>query len=312
MKVSVVVTVFNETNTISKLISSLENQSLRPDEIIVVDGGSTDNTVEILRHCQKKNGSIKLLIEKCSRSEGRNLGIEISRNNIVVITDAGCIADSNWIKRITKTLNCLDLKVIAGFYKMITRNNFQKAESVFLGILPSKMNKNYLPSTRSMAFNKKVWGLVGGFPESMNDAAEDTLFNYRLIENKIEIETIKNAIVEWELPKNLKEFYKKIYGYAKGDLKSKIWFFPGNVVISHNIKALTIFFRYFLGLFIIVSSIDLKLFPVLPIILISIYFYWSFSKVFREYKNIKASIWGIFLQFTADMAVMKGFIDGIF
>jgi glycosyltransferase involved in cell wall biosynthesis len=58
--ISVICTVKNEEKTIEKLINSLINQRLRPMEIIIVDGGSTDNTWKLISKISKKyKGLIK-------------------------------------------------------------------------------------------------------------------------------------------------------------------------------------------------------------------------------------------------------------
>ncbi|KKT57567.1 MAG: Glycosyl transferase, family 2, partial [Candidatus Amesbacteria bacterium GW2011_GWA1_44_24] len=54
LHVSVVITVFNEQSTLDKLINSLKNQSLSPYEVIMVDGGSTDKTFDILKSWSHK------------------------------------------------------------------------------------------------------------------------------------------------------------------------------------------------------------------------------------------------------------------
>ena len=77
MNVSICITVFNEEESIGPLLDSILSQTQKADEIVVVDGGSTDRTLEIISHYQKRFGGIKLLKEKCSRAKGRNLGVEI-------------------------------------------------------------------------------------------------------------------------------------------------------------------------------------------------------------------------------------------
>jgi glycosyltransferase involved in cell wall biosynthesis len=312
MKVSVVCTVLNEEKSIIALLDSLGKQKTKAGEIIIVDGGSTDRTIEIVQHYLKRDRTIKLLVEKCSRAKGRNFGIDIARNQIIAIIDAGCIADTEWLKKITQPFTDKDIDIVAGFYKMIAKNSFQRAASIFLGVFPNKFDIGYQPSARSMAFRKSIWEKLGGFPESMDDTAEDTLFNYKAIKEGVKISRMKNAVVEWGMPRNIKEFFKKIFSYAKGDAKTKIWFYPGKGIKSHNIKSLLVIIRYLLGIFIVYFSIINKVFPTLPIILLIFYSFWAFSKVYQENKNILPSLWGIILQYVSDVGVICGFINGLF
>ncbi|CAN5359060.1 glycosyltransferase family 2 protein [soil metagenome] len=280
MKVSLCITVFNEEKSIERLLESLEKQTRKADEIIIVDAGSTDKTIEII----KKYSEVKLTISKrASISKGRNIAITKAKYEIIVMTDAGCICDKNWIKNITKPFDKKETDVVAGFYNMAGNTNFQKALKPFLGIMPEKFDQNnFLPSTRSIAFRKKVWEKVNGFDKRFDKAGEDTDFNIKILKNNFKVVRVKNALVDWEVPNNLISAMKKFYYYARGDAQSKR-------ISKHNIKVLTIFGRYFL--FIIFWPI---------IIVYLIYAYW------------KAGLWGTIIQVSSDFAIMAGFTNGIF
>jgi glycosyltransferase involved in cell wall biosynthesis len=312
MRVSVVITVLNEEKTVAGLLDSLLAQDRQADEIVIVDGGSTDRTGEIIRHFQQKDRSIRVLIEKCSRAKGRNIGIDIARNEIIAMTDAGCIPENDWLEKITKPLSDKDVEVVAGYYQPSGKSALSKAEFVYLGVLLGKFDTNFLPSTRSMAFKKSVWEKVGGFPENLKDTAEDTGFNYKLIKNSVKITPVKNAVVEWGMPQNINEFFKKIFAYAKGDAQSKIWIFPTKGFSSHNIMALLVIFRYLAALVLLVLILRNQ-FP-LPLFgfLVLVYMFFSFRKVYGTSAGFKAGLWGIPLQFASDLGVMAGFIYGIF
>lgn len=301
MNISVCITVLNEEQSIGKLLNSLLRQTKKANEIVIVDGGSTDSTIEIINHYQKRFSGIKLLKEKCTRGRGRNLVVEMARNEIIAMTDAGCVAREDWLEKITAPLSELEIDVVAGFYKMIAKNSMHKAMRVFLGVMPDKFDINFLPSTRSVAFRKSIWEKVGGFPEEIN-TAEDTVFNYKLIKNKAKISRVKDAVVKWGMPSTIYDLGYKIYEYANGDGRTKIWLFPGKGLESHNIKAVFIILRYLVGLMFLVLSLKQPVFTLYLSVLISLYLIFAFRK---------AKIWGIPLQFMSDFAVIMGFIHGL-
>ena len=315
MNVSICITVKNEEESIGRLLDSLLAQSKRANEIVIVDGGSSDKTLEIIGHYQKRFSNLKLLKEKVSRAKGRNLGIEVARNEIVVLTDAGCVARRDWLKNITAPFENPEVEVVAGFYHMVASfayqkvasfaykmTTFEKAETVFLGVSPDKFDVTFLPSTRSIAFRKSTWESIGGFSEKLTDTAEDTTFNFKILKTGVKIVRVKNAIVEWGMPKDLTEFFWKVFSYAKGDVKTKIVIFPTKGLTSHNIKAFLVLLRYLVGITLLIFSFYITPLFSFLILLVLTYFIWAYRK---------AGFWGVVLQITSDFAVMSGFLTGL-
>lgn len=312
MNISICITVLNEEYSISKLLDSLLVQSKKASEIIIVDGGSIDKTVEIIKHYQKKYSLIKLVVNKSTRAEARNIAVDLAKSEIVAMTDAGCITDLDWLKNITTPFETGKVDVVAGFYTMTGKTKLQKAMSVYMGVTPKRFNQKFLPSTRSIAFTKKIWEEVGGFPEKAEGTAEDTLFNLKLVQNKAKISRMKNATVEWGMPETISDFYLKIKNYAKGDAKSNNWIFPGKGIMSHNIKVLSVFVRYLLALTLFLFSLFGNLSFAYLLICILTYLVWAFRKVYLEFNDRKVALWGTVAQIVSDFAVMEGFLLGIF
>jgi cellulose synthase/poly-beta-1,6-N-acetylglucosamine synthase-like glycosyltransferase len=304
LKVSVCITIFNESKeTVKSLLDALNSQTLKPDEIIMVDASASPISNQF------SNSNLQLLHRAgVSRAEGRNIAIKQARNEIIAITDAGCVPDRNWLYEIIKLFSPTSPKatkgadVVSGGYRMIAENSFQQAESIFLGVKSSDMSDGFMPSARSMAFTKTIWKKAGGFPEKLGNTAEDTLFNVELLKVGAKFVTAKKAIVDWYLPNNIRDFALKIYGYAKGDAESNIWWHPVKKWRTHNLKIMTVFARYVVGLLLFALIFQYTVFTLYLYILISLYLLFAF---------IKARIWGIVLQFISDFAVMAGFLRGI-
>jgi glycosyltransferase involved in cell wall biosynthesis len=311
MKVSVCITVLNAEELITPLLQSCLTQTKKADELVIVDGGSKDRTVEIVAHFQKKDRRIKLLKEKCLRARGRNLAIEVSRNRVIAMTDAGCIPKKDWLEKITRPLIHPEVDIVAGVYETVADSPMQKALGVFLGFPLSGFSDDFLPTTRSIAFRKEVWEEVGGFPEREENSAEDTEFNEKAEKLGKKYSRVKDAVVEWGIPKTLTEGLKTMGDYAKWDARYGNWFNKKHFFASHNIHVLSIFLRYMLGIGLVFCG--LKSTPLLWLAAAGfiLYLLWAFRKVYREYPIFKVSVWGPIIQVASDVFVMKGFLEGL-
>lgn len=87
---SVIIPNYNKEKYIEKCIDSILNQTLVPNEIIVVDDCSEDNSVEIIKKLQKQNNIIKgiFLKENEGVSNARDVGIKFSKSNYITVIDS--------------------------------------------------------------------------------------------------------------------------------------------------------------------------------------------------------------------------------
>ncbi len=200
MKISFIATVFNEQGSIIRFLESIFNQSIPPDEIIVVDGGSTDDTLSEISKFKfpqrKNNPNIKILFKKGNRSLGRNEAIKNAKGDVILSSDAGCVLEKDWVKEILKPFKNKNTDVVAGYYKSVAKNSFQKSLIPYVLVMPDNINENdFLPATRSMAFKKSIWKKAGGFDEKLSHN-EDYAFANKLkeincLDNKIQNLTFK-------------------------------------------------------------------------------------------------------------------------
>jgi len=315
IKVSICITVLNEGKSISSLLDSLLAQSTKPTEIVIVDGGSSDNTAQIIRHYQKKDKRIRFVVEPGSVAHGRNAAVELSRFPIITQIDAGCVARKDWLQKLITPFKHKEVDVVAGFYYMSAKTSLQKAMNVYHGVPPERFDAtSFLPSASSVAFRKKVWEVVGGYSEKLNKAGEDTLFIYEVINKGFDIVRVKEAIVDWQETADfsLSDSLKKFYQYANGDAQAGIWWHPKKQLATHNIKVTAIFIRYFIGITLLILSVKQTALLLPLVLLVLLYLVWPIIKWRDVIYDFGARLWLPLVQLSSDLAVMAGFISGIF
>lgn len=307
MKISFIATSFNEEKSIGLLMESLLDQTRIPDEIVIIDGGSFDATVKKIKSYDKKfkYKKVRFVIytKKGNRSVGRNEAIKMSRGDIVVCSDAGCILDKKWVEFITNPFLKNNIDVVAGYYKGKSKNVFQKCLVQYVLVMPDKVDSNaFLPASRSMAFKKEVWEQAGGFPEEYSHN-EDYVFAKKLKKLRYKIFFEKRALVEWIPPKSHRNAFAMFFRFAMGDIQAKIL----------RPKVLFIFLRYILGIFLLVYVIiskDMAAGYGLLVLFVA-YYLWAIAKNYKYVNRPEAIFILPILQISSDLAVISGTLWGV-
>ena len=222
-KISLIATVMNEGEALRPLLESLTFQTLLPDEIVIADGGSTDNTVEILKEYQ---GVLPIRIIDATGSnisEGRNRAIAAASGDIIAATDAGVVLSPVWVDALTQPIRDGRARVVSGWFESDPYTDFE----VVMGatVLPNLDDikpESFLPSSRSIAFSKAVWETVDGYPEWL-DYCEDLLFDFALRKEAGPFAFAPRAVAYFRPRGNMRAFAKQYYLYARGDGKSDLW-----------------------------------------------------------------------------------------
>jgi len=237
MKVSVIMTVLNEGESLRAVLDSLAVQTRPPDEVVIADGGSRDNTVNILRDYE---GQFPLkVIERpgANIAQGRNAAIRAASGDVIASTDAGLRCESDWLEKLTLPLTLAPSPpsltgekagvrrpmAVAGFFRSDPQTVFELALGAT--ILPEAREVNpqtYLPSSRSVAFRKSAWEAVGGYPEWI-DYCEDVIFDLKMREAFGTFVFVPEAIVHFRPRPGLRAFFRQYCQYARGDGKANLF-----------------------------------------------------------------------------------------
>jgi len=167
LQISVVIVTHNSEPTIERCINSLISQSFprKKFEIIIVDDGSKDGTVELV-----KKAEVDLVIntEPCTIGTARNKGIEKARGTVLAFLDSDCEATDDWLSTIMKELKPLTAitgSIVNGLERSLISWSEYFMEFIGFDEHRPKSLTRFLPGC-NMAIFKESFNLTNGFDKS--------------------------------------------------------------------------------------------------------------------------------------------------
>ena len=218
---SVVTTCLNERETFEIWKRDILDQTRQPSEIVIVDAYSSDGTAEMLYKWALDDKRIRVIQEKGSPAHGRNTAIKNTKYEILLSTDMGVRLSHNWCEELVVPFEKdHEIDVVAGNSSIdistITipiawaEYYIEKSSPLFIG-------PGMIPGNRSTAYKKSVWIELGGLPEELSFAADDSLFFRQVIQAGKKFAYAPNAMTFWSRPNMSRLFYKELFIYGKGD-----------------------------------------------------------------------------------------------
>jgi glycosyltransferase involved in cell wall biosynthesis len=222
--VTLVVTVRNEARSLGDFARGVLAQTRPPDEIVLVDGGSTDGTAEIAAEVFAGGPPVRVVSAPGANiAAGRNIGVSRASHPLIAVTDAGTVADPQWLERLLEPFRRPDVDVAAGFFRASGRTRMERSIAALITpqlweVEPSE----FLPSSRSVAFRVEAWSRAGGYPEWLQHC-EDLVFDLALRDSGARFAFAPGAVVGWSARGSLRAFARQYYLYARGDGHAGLW-----------------------------------------------------------------------------------------
>lgn len=228
MKVSVIIPVYNAQETIEECLESIITQERSPEQVILIDNGSSDETVARIKSFADKNKGSNILLlseQKRGAAAARNKGLQYAEGDIIAFVDSDCLSRQDWLKNMLGLYERDEVDAIGGItYIYNPKTCSQKLEALDL-VIPDELRGAVLKmkyetlfgkimGTFNCSCKKEALEKIGGFDDSLNVAGEDIDLTIRIFEQGFKVVVWHPDMVVRHMPrKTYGLFLKKIFQY---------------------------------------------------------------------------------------------------
>lgn len=259
--ITVLCPVYNEQDYIVNVLEFFVKAEPADKELIIIDGNSSDKTVEIIKSWMANHPNIKLLSNPQKYVPyALNLGINNSTGNPIIRLDAHTLYSDDYFLKIIDTFSRREADIVGGPMRAVGKTTFQKAvaycTSTKLGVGDSSFHddqaEGYVDSVYLGAWKRSVFNDAGLFDEDMMRNQDDE-FHYRAksLGKKI---YLNPAIKSWYFPRSsVKKLFSQYfqYGLYKPLVIKKV---SSEIKIRHIIPSLFVLYFIFLPLLYIIMG----------------------------------------------------------
>lgn len=236
MKVSVITTCYNSESTILGTLESVQNQTYQNIEHVIIDGGSTDNSIDIIK--ENMNENTLLISEKDGGCyDAFNKGIKISSGDLVGFLHSDDIFYSdNVIEKYCEKIN--DAPGIYGDLIYVDSENINKKIRYWKS---KRFNKNnfylgWMPAHPTLYLRKEIYEKYGNYRLDYGTGADCEFMLRVLFKNNIRCEYYPKIITRMRVgglsSNNLKDRLVTHYYDWKAWIDNDISIFPFWVVLK--------------------------------------------------------------------------------
>lgn len=193
MTVGVVIPCHNEARTIGRLLDAIARQDRFPDDVVVVDDGSTDGTRGEVERWHASHETFPVHVQSgAGRGIGAavNAGIRTLATDLIVRLDGHCEPAQDYVRRLTALSATADVGVSGGAWVIAPGAETVTAEAIAVAAghpfgsggaayrHPARIGTTDVDTVPFGCFRRQVWETLGGYDESFG-ANEDYEFNWR-------------------------------------------------------------------------------------------------------------------------------------
>lgn len=184
--VTVVIPCFNQVQYLDQTVQSVLASNYTQIEIIIVNDGSTDGSLELAKNLRKTHPGIQVLDQKNSGvATARNHGIALAKGEFILPLDGDDLISENYISEAVQVLNSNpEVKVV--YCKAVKFNTEGRKPWNLKPFSRSQLAKDNIIFVAAL-FRKKDWEAVGGFSEDMKMGREDWEFWIKMLKNGGEV-----------------------------------------------------------------------------------------------------------------------------
>lgn len=225
--ITVIVPMRNEAQNVSQIVQSISNQNYPIDklQVIFVNDNSIDNTPEIFSSDAPKNYSLINLSEGISgKKTAITRGVELATGSLIVITDADCQHDPNWLQSISNQFEKADVQMVVGPVAIKSNSFFSTLQTIeFSSLIGSgaallQWGVPAMANGANLAFKREAFLRVKGYEGNEYIASGDDEFLLRKIHtefpNAIIFNNDANSIVRTEAQQSLHAFFQQRLRWA--------------------------------------------------------------------------------------------------
>ena len=235
VRVALVMPVRNEEAHVRRTLDAIFDSSRLPDEIVIADGMSRDDTAsEILRY-QERGIPLRVLPNPAHFSgAGRNIAIAATTCEVIVLADFGNTVDREWLAEMVRPFEEeTGIEMVAGPYRPLVCSAFEHCvaaieyydeyciDRVPLAQRMAALPADFTPGSASLALTRRVWEICGGCPEWLF-RAQDKLFTRKARLLGVHIVPAWSAVISHHMRDSGRAVFAQFYSYGRGNGQTRL------------------------------------------------------------------------------------------